>query len=55
MAMSYSYELQAIVYDRMTAQEVQAQMENCSSGPKVTGELAIMESYTRLLRPASSS
>jgi hypothetical protein len=55
MAMSYSYELQAIVYDRMTAQEGLAQMEHCSSGPKVTGELAIMESYSRLLRPASSS
>jgi hypothetical protein len=55
MAMSYSYELQAIIYDHMTAQEVQAQMANCSSGPKVTGELAIMETYSRLLRPASSS
>ena len=55
MAMSYSYELQALVYDHMTAQEVQAQMANCSSGPKVTGELAIMETYSRLLRPASSS
>lgn len=55
MAMSYSYELQAIVYDWMTAQEVQAQMVDCSSAPKVTGELAIMETYTRLLRPASSS
>jgi len=55
MAMSYSRELQAIVYDWMTAQEVQAQMENCSSGAKVTGELAIMESYTRLVNPALSS
>ncbi len=55
MAMSYSFELQAIVYDRMTAQEGQAQMERRPSSPKVTGELAIMESYTRLLRPASSS
>ena len=55
MAMSYSYELQAIVYDRMTAQERQAQMKRHPSAPKVTGELAIMECYTRLLRPASSS
>ena len=55
MAMSYSYELQAIVYDRMTAQEGLARMGHCSSGPKVTGEIAIMESYFRLLRPASSS
>jgi len=55
MAMSYSYELQAMVYDRMTAQEVQAQMEICSSGTKVTGELAIMESFTRLVRLAPSS
>lgn len=54
MAMSYSYELQAIVYDRMTAQEVQAQMADCLSGPKVTGELAIMETYTRLQHTASS-
>jgi hypothetical protein len=55
MAMSYSYELQAIVFDRMTAQEGRAQMEGRTSGPKLIGELAIMECYTRLLRPASSS
>lgn len=55
MAMSYSYELQAIVFDRMTAQEGQAQMKRRPSGPKLIGELAIMECYTRLLRPASSS
>lgn len=55
MAMSYSYELQAIVYDRMTAQEGPAQKPRYPSGSKITGELAIMESYTRLLRPASSS
>lgn len=55
MAMSYSYELQAIVYDRMTAQEGQSRVECRLSGPKVTGELAIMECYARLLRSASSS
>jgi hypothetical protein len=55
MAMSYSYELQAIVFDRMTAREQQAQMERRPSGSKLVGELAIMECYIRLLRPASSS
>jgi hypothetical protein len=55
MAMSYSYELQAIVYDRMTEQEGQARVERRPSGPKVAGALAIMECYTRLLGPASSS
>jgi hypothetical protein len=54
MAMSYSYELQGRVFDRMTALETQAQTER-SSSPKLIGELAIMECYTRLLRPASSS
>jgi hypothetical protein len=54
MAMSYSYELQERVFDRMTALEAQAQTER-SSSPKLVGELAIMECYTRLLRPASSS
>jgi hypothetical protein len=54
MAMSYSYELQGRVFDRMTALEAQAQTER-SSSPKLIGELAIMECYTRLLRPASSS
>ena len=54
MAMSYSYELEAIVFDHMTAQEGQTQMGR-PTGPKLIGELAIMECYTRLLRPASSS
>jgi hypothetical protein len=55
MAMSYSYELQAIVFDRMTAQEQQAQMERRPSGSKLIGELAIMECYAKLQRVSPSS
>jgi hypothetical protein len=55
MAMSYSYDLQARVFDRMTALEAQAQMEHRPSSPKLTGELAILECCTRLLHPAPSS
>lgn len=55
MAMSYSYDLQAKVFDRMTALEAQAQMSRAQLASKITGELAILECFTRLLRPSQSS
>jgi hypothetical protein len=55
MAMSYSYELQIRVFDRMTALETQMQMAHPPVGNKLIGELAIMECYAKLQRVSSSS
>lgn len=55
MAMSYSYELQALVYDRMTALEDQERARSLPSNSKIVGELAILECFDRLLKPAPSS
>lgn len=54
MAMSYSYELQAAVFDHMTKLEEQVRGGGTGSG-KIVGELAIAECYARLLKPAPSS
>nr|WP_298117375.1 Rha family transcriptional regulator [uncultured Pseudomonas sp.] len=55
MAMSYSYELQAAVFDHMTKLEEALRPEPPPSNSKIIGELAVMECYTRLLKPAPSS
>ena len=55
MAMSYSYELQALVYDRMTELEDQARARALPNNSKIIGELAILECFDRLLKPAPSS
>jgi hypothetical protein len=57
MAMSYSYELQAVVFDHMTALEDAIKSRGMAGigNSKIVGELAIMECYTRLLKPAPSS
>lgn len=57
MAMSYSYELQAVVFDHMTSLEDAIKSRGMASigNSKIVGELAIMECYTRLLKPAASS
>lgn len=55
MAMSYSYELQADVFDHMTRLEEAIKVPALPSCSKVVGELAVMECYTRLLKPAPSS
>lgn len=56
MAMSYSYDLQAKVFDRMTALE-HGMSDQIASGtaPKLAGALAIAESFTRMLKPAPSA
>lgn len=54
MAMSYSYELQAAVFDHMTKLEAQVRGGGTGAG-KIVGELAIAECYARLLKPAPSS
>ena len=54
MAMSYSYELQAAVFDHMTKLEDQVRGGGTGAG-KIVGELAIAECYARLLKPAPSS
>lgn len=55
MAMSYSYELQAAVFDHMTKLEEALKPAPALSSSKIIGELAVMECYTRLLKPAPSS
>ncbi|MBI6949829.1 Rha family transcriptional regulator [Pseudomonas koreensis] len=55
IAMSYSYELQALVFDRMTALEDRERARSSPSNPKIVGELAILECFDRLLKPAASS
>lgn len=55
IAMSYSYELQALVFDRMTALEDRERARTIPSNPKIIGELAILECFDRLLKPAPSS
>lgn len=55
IAMSYSYELQALVFDRMTALEDRERARITPSNPKIIGELAILECFDRLLKPAPSS
>lgn len=55
IAMSYSYELQALVFDRMTALEDRERARALPSNPKIVGELAILECFDRLLKPAPSS
>ena len=55
VAMSYSYELQALVFDRMTALEERERARELPSNPKIVGELAILECFDRLLKPAPSS
>jgi len=55
MAMSYSYELQAKVFDRMTALEESARAQFVPNNSKIVGELAILECFDRLLKPAPSS
>jgi hypothetical protein len=55
IAMSYSYELQALVFDRMTALEDRERARALPSNPKIIGELAILECFDRLLKPANSS
>ncbi|MEW5507096.1 Rha family transcriptional regulator [Pseudomonas antarctica] len=55
IAMSYSYELQALVFDRMTALEDRGRARALPSNPKIIGELAILECFDRLLKPAPSS
>ncbi|WP_367616102.1 Rha family transcriptional regulator [Pseudomonas marvdashtae] len=55
IAMSYSYELQALVFDRMTALEDRERARAIPSNPKIIGELAILECFDRLLKPAPSS
>lgn len=55
IAMSYSYELQALVFDRMTALEDRERARLSPSNPKIIGELAILECFDRLLKPAPSS
>jgi hypothetical protein len=55
MAMSYSYELQAAVFDHMTSLEEALKPAPALSNSKIIGELAVMECYTRLLKPAPSS
>lgn len=55
MAMSYSYDLQAKVFDRMTALEDSVKAQFVPNGSKIVGELAILECYDRLLKPAPSS
>lgn len=55
MAMSYSYELQALVFDRMTALEDQERARALPNNSKIVGELAILECFDRLLKPAPSS
>ena len=55
IAMSYSYELQALVFDRMTALEDRERARAIPSNPKSIGELAILECFDRLLKPAPSS
>lgn len=55
VAMSYSYELQALVFDRMTALEERERARALPSNPKIVGELAILERFDRLLKPAPSS
>ncbi|GEM_PF-891340 len=55
MAMSYSYELQTRIFDRMTALETQMQMERRPVGNKIIGELAIVECYAKLQRVSPSS
>ena len=55
IAMSYSYELQALVFDRMTALEDRERARSLPSNPKIVGELAILECFDRLLKPALSS
>lgn len=49
IAMSYSYELQALVFDRMTALEDRERARSLPSNPKIVGELAILECFDRLL------
>lgn len=55
MAMSYSYDLQALVFDRMTALEEQERARRLPNNSKIVGELAILECFDRLLKPAPSS
>lgn len=55
MAMSYSYDLQALVFDRMTALEEQERARSLPNNSKIVGELAILECFDRLLKPAPSS
>ncbi len=55
MAMSYSYELQALVFDRMTTLEDQERARAMPNNSKIVGELAILECFDRLLKPAPSS
>ena len=55
VAMSYSYELQALVFDRMTALEERELARALPNNPKIVGELAILECFDRLLKPAPSS
>jgi hypothetical protein len=55
IAMSYSYELQALVFDRMTALEDRERARMLPNNPKIVGELAILECFDRLLKPAPSS
>ncbi|WP_256590463.1 Rha family transcriptional regulator [Pseudomonas sp. Irchel 3A18] len=54
IAMSYSYDLQAKVFDRMSALEESEKAKLTPGSPKIVGELAIMECFTRLLKPAPS-
>ena len=55
MAMSYSYDLQAKVFDRMTALEENLKAQYIPNNSKIVGELAILECFDRLLKPAPSS
>lgn len=55
MAMSYSYDMQAMVFDRMTALEDQERARYLPNNSKIVGELAILECFDRLLKPAPSS
>jgi len=55
VAMSYSYELQAKVFDRMTALEEGMRAQFVPNSSKIVGELAILECFDRLLKPAKSA
>jgi hypothetical protein len=55
VAMSYSYELQAKVFDRMTALEESVKAQFTPNNPKIVGELAIFQCYTAVLKPSDSS